>query len=270
MKLEKLLQLKTKTLKVLKDPLYLLKYYKIYKLYRFSRFTRTHSDLLGPDLVIADSASFVSMYKELFEKEIYRFKSKTEQPCIIDCGANIGLSVLYFKRLYPKAKIVAFEADPEIYSICQENLLRMNLQGVEMIPKAVWHEESVLNFYSEGADGGRLAQATDRGRFVEVTTVRLGKWLEQKVDFLKLDIEGAEFEVLNDVKNQLANVERIFVEYHSFVGQRQRLDELLKILIDSGFRLHINSPGLVSDQPFYERKIMSNMDFQLNIYAFRE
>lgn len=222
----------------------MIKYYKIYKLYHFPRFVRTHSDLIGPDLIVADSASFVSMYKELFEKEIYRFTSKTDEPYIIDCGANIGLSILYFKRLYPKAKIVAFEADPNIYSICQENLQRLGLTGIELVPKAVWYKETTLKFYSEGADGGRIAQAVDQDKLIEVKTVRLGKWLEQKVDFLKLDIEGAEFEVLNDIKSQLDNVERIFVEYHSFVGQPQRLDEMFKILIDSGFRLHINSPGL--------------------------
>jgi hypothetical protein len=85
---------------------------------------------------------------------------------------------------------------------------------------------------------------------------------------LKMDIEGAEIDVLlTSVK--LAAVSRIFVEYHSFVGREQRLDELLSYLRQLGFRTWIQTqycPAL----PFHETHPHADMDLQLNIFAKRE
>ena len=51
----------------------------------------------------------IKTYEELFLDEIYRFQTNNEKPVIIDCGANIGLSSLYFKSIYPNAILHAFE-----------------------------------------------------------------------------------------------------------------------------------------------------------------
>jgi hypothetical protein len=88
------------------------------------------------------------------------------------------------------------------------------------------------------------------------------------VDFLKIDIEGAETETLKDCADRLGNVENLFVEYHSFDGERQTLDTLIGILAGAGFRLHVHSPN-ASPQPFVHRDLNAGMDLQLNIFAFR-
>src|SRR5262245_6977657 len=59
-------------------------------------------------------ASFVYMFEEIFAKASYSFHSDTDRPLIFDCGSNIGMSVLFFKKLYPTARITAFEPDPRI------------------------------------------------------------------------------------------------------------------------------------------------------------
>ena len=75
------------------------------------RFTETSLYFLGKEIRIVDIASFNFLKLELFEHQIYKFKCDTETPYIIDCGANIGLSIIYFKLLFPKAEIIAFEPD---------------------------------------------------------------------------------------------------------------------------------------------------------------
>ena len=65
---------------------------------------------------------------------------------------------------------------------------------------------------------------------------RLRNLLERKVQLLKLDIEGAELEVLRDCGARLQNVERLFVEHHSFLGRPQQLGEFFGILEAAGFR----------------------------------
>ena len=67
----------------------------------------------------------------------------------------------------------------------------------------------------------------------------------------------------------LYNVDKIFVEYHSFVNGEQFLPEILTILKNADFRLHITAPGLISSHPFIKLRSHSNMDNQLNIFAFR-
>jgi hypothetical protein len=93
--------------------------------------------------------------------------------------------------------------------------------------------------------------------------------LNRDIDFLKIDIEGAEFEVLNDSIDMLHNVKNIFIEFHSFVGQEQKLPEILNVLKIAGFRLHISAPGLVSTSPLFELQQYAGMDNQINIYGFR-
>lgn len=218
-----------------------------------------------------DSASFIFMYNEIFEKEIYRFYSEESEPYIIDCGANIGLSVLYFKKLYKNARIIAFEPDPEVFSVLKENCDLNNLTDVELINKAVWNCDSQLDFFSEGADGGRIAQLFDEKKIIQVQATRLKNFLSvDSVDFLKIDIEGSEYTVILDCMDELKNVQKIFIEYHSFIGQPQDIDRILSILKVSGFRLHINCPGLTSERPFINLNEYADMDMQLNIYGWRQ
>ena len=73
------------------------------------------------------------------------------------------------------------------------------------------------------------------GTSCQVSTVRLRDYLAQRVDMLKLDIEGAETDVMLDVSDRLRDVHNIFVEYHSFADRPQRLDELTRRAAQTGF-----------------------------------
>jgi len=235
-----------------------------------SRFSEGDVKLFGKHFSFPDSASLLFLLKELFELEIYRFKTEAKEPLIIDCGANIGLSVIYFKRLYPNAKIIAFEPDPKIFGYLAHNIASFGFNDIELVNKALWSGETELEFYSEGADGGRIKEAIDREKIVKIKTEKLSKYLSQKVDFLKLDIEGAEHEVLNECKDLLGNVENIFVEYHSFIDKRQNLWEVLKILEDARFRYYIEHIGVKSAHPFENISNYVGFDNQLNISGYRK
>ncbi len=245
--------------------------YFSYSLAKFTpRFTEIELKLFGKKILVPDRASLLFLVKKLFEFEIYRFKSDTKEPLIIDCGANIGLSVIYFKRLYPNAKIIAFEPDPKIFRYLEHNIASFGFERLELINKALWSDEAELEFYSEGADGGRIKEVGDREKIVKIKTEKLSKYLSQKVDFLKIDIEGAEYEVLNECKHLLNNVENIFVEYHSFAYKKQNLSEILKILEESGFRYYIEHIGVKSVHPFENISNYVGFDNQLNIFGYRK
>lgn len=218
-----------------------------------------------------DGRSFYSSYKEIFERGIYRFETESAAPCIVDGGANIGLSVIYFKRAYPSSRIVAFEPDPALFRVLRENVAAFGLSDVRLVDKALWGADAEAAFLPEGADAGRLAAEADRGRdgAITVPAERLAAHLAGRtVDMLKLDIEGAETEALLDAAAELGNVRNVFVEYHSFSAREQRLDELLRALRGAGFRVQIHTQ-YASPQPLARREEQLGMDLQLNIFGYR-
>jgi FkbM family methyltransferase len=255
--------------KLLLQPTYWWTYLKLQGLLNTPRYIPKTISIVGKKIKILDSASFIAMYREIFERQIYRFKTDSKKPFIIDAGANIGLSVIYFKELYPDSKIIAFEPDSKVFEVLKANVEKASLTDVELVKKALWSSETTLEFLSEGADGGRMVNLEDNSEKIVVETVRLRDFLKQPVDFLKIDIEGAETEVLRDVQDLLPNVSNLFVEYHSFTDDPQTLSEVIAIITNASFRLHI-CPCLVSPQPLFKRTTCFGMDMQLNIFAFRE
>lgn len=237
---------------------------------KLPRFLETDTFLFDVPVKITDGASYLFISDEIFKKEIYKFETKSPSPYILDCGANIGLSIIYFKRLFPDAEIVGFEPDGNTFDALKYNIASFNLSKVTLVKKACWSSETTLQFFSEGADGGRVAKENDKENIIEVETIRLKNYLNRKVDFLKMDIEGAESEIIPDIAGLLVNVDNIFVEFHSFIGQEQKLPEILTVLKAAGFHLHISAPGLTSQNPFIELSTYANMDNQLNIYGIRK
>jgi FkbM family methyltransferase len=246
-------------------------YRAISRLRRIPRYTPFKTDLPGIRITAVDSASFISGYTEIFKRGIYCFPSEETVPNIVDCGANIGLSIIYFKQLYPNARITAFEADPKVFDVLSSNVRSLGLDNVTLHNKAVWDREAVLDFFAEGSDGGRVASSTAQEKQIcKVSAVRLRDYLSHEmVDLLKMDIEGAETLVLKDCADCLSNVQRLFVEYHSFEEKPQELHDLLTVLYNAGFRIHAQPIG-ASEQPFIKRQTYLGMDMQFNIFAFRD
>lgn len=228
------------------------------------RFKQGYTNILGPAVQFSDPLSFYHMYHDIFKTDIFKFKADNDAPFIIDAGANIGMATAYYKRLYPNSKVVAVEADPSIHKVLVGNLNSLGYTDVEVINKALWKEVTTLNFSSDGADGGHISEKGG----VQVETCTLSSLLTGPVDMLKIDIEGAELDVLKEAKPNLGNVKSAFIEYHSFDGSVQRLNELLTLVTEAGFRYYVQSLYQIH-APFIEHKIEAGMDLQLNIFAYR-
>jgi FkbM family methyltransferase len=220
--------------------------------------------------VVPDCMSFLFQYQEIFVAEFYKFSTKEKAPVILDCGANIGMSCAYFKSLYPEAKIVAFEADPEIAAILATNIRSNNLKNIEIINKAIWIDDRGIEFASEGSDG---ASIFGTGNKIKIDSMRLNDFLLTfpVIDMLKMDIEGAETAVIKDCAASLSRVNNIFIEYHSFPDQQQELNEILTILSRNNFRYYIDT-AQNRKSPLVNHAYKNNtfMDVQLNIFAYKQ
>ncbi len=221
--------------------------------------------LFNNDFYFSNIGGFLHSHREIFEEEVYKFHTDKENPLIIDCGSNYGLSVLYFKLKYPNSKIIAFEPDKKIFELLKKNL--QNYHSIELHNEAVWTEDKILSFHSEGSLAGRI---TDNPEEVNSTVkaVDLKKYLNQKIDFLKIDIEGAENTVIFDIKDYLSNVDNLFLEYHGMPHEKQNLGDILNLLSGAGFHYYIRVAGECMKDPFLD-KIPKMFTLQLNIFCKR-
>jgi FkbM family methyltransferase len=241
---------------------------KIYFKHLNSGKARTHL-LFGKELTYLSPPELLHGFQEIFIDEIYK-QNLPANPYIIDCGANIGLSVIYLKLHHPDAEILAFEPDEKNFELLQKNVQSFNLGNVHLKKEAIWIEKTVLQFAGEGSMSSRIGGESDQ-HTIEVNAVRLKDYLNRQVDFLKIDIEGAEYQVMKDIAGELRYVNNLFLEYHGSFQQNSELLKLFSIIVENGFSYYIKEATSVYAHPFLRVKT-NNMiyDVQLNIFCFRK
>ena len=160
---------------------------------------------------------------QVFVNEEYRFIPKKSIRTVLDAGANTGFSSIYFANRFPDAQIVALE--PEQTNV---DLLRKNTGFCERIhPEqlALWNENvdlDVVDWFgkcgfrtkSHGEQMAREVCGAVPGISVPALMARYG-W--EKIDFLKMDIEGAETTVFSGDLGWLDHVGVLAVELHDWL-----------------------------------------------------
>jgi len=208
------------------------------------RYTPGEIVLDGYSLAYADLLTLCPQWRDMFVDGALRFRSTSESPRILDCGANVGLASLYFKRLYPEARITAYEADPSLAALCRRNLTRNGASDVEVMPVAVWTHEGVVSFQQEGADSGAI-EGTSVGlaaKAMTVPSIRLRDVIARdRIDLMKMDIEGAEVPVLTDCLSALGAVRAMILDVHEFDPRHRRTAEILGLLEQAGFRVSMSN-----------------------------
>jgi len=207
---------------------------------------------------INDAMNFYMLFKDVFCRRIYDFQTNRDDPVILDCGANIGMGVMYFKHRWPRARINAFEPDRAVLPLLRENLSANGMTNVHVVEAALSASSTPRSFRGDGRYGGHLNSVGDArapgsktgnesgneasaDETYTVPCVRLRDYLDGPVDFLKMNIEGAEWEVLSDCRDRLARVAAMAIEYHHLPGLPRRLHRILELLDDTGFDCIVHS-----------------------------
>ncbi len=180
-----------------------------------------------------DVYSMAAQYFEIFVQEAYAASDLPRSPRIIDGGANVGLATVFFLSRYPGARVTAFEADPAIATVLQQNLSRPGLGGAEVVAAALGREAGTCSFATDGGMGGHITE----GNGCEVPMVRLSSYIDEPVDLLKLDIEGGEFDVLDELcaSGAIEGVRRIVMEVHAPASNSAGVARLWSLLARCGF-----------------------------------
>jgi FkbM family methyltransferase len=217
--------------------------------------------------------SLLLSFREIFVELQYLFASQEKTPIIIDCGSNIGLSLLFFKTLYPAGRVIAFEADPATHARLLENITMNALEGVDVHFAAVGGSDGTIEFYCGSDEGGSLTSSTDprrggEGRAVVVPQLRLSPFIGQRVDFLKLDIEGAELSVLRELveTGAIKRIDQMVVEVHHHIDpDLDDCSEILTMLERNGFGYQVEAAC-----PSSSRRTRGRTTQDLLVFAYQK
>lgn len=176
---------------------------------------------------------------------------------IIDIGANIGVFSLYASNA-KNTIVYAFEPFSENYNLLKENIILNNLEKI-IIPfnLAVGAKEERKNLYLGDSPFHSFLSVKDspfnalyqnkekeeNQKYVEVDVVSLKKIFEdnniKKCDILKIDCEGAEFEILYNLPDEyFKKIKEIRMEYHNhLLNEKNNIEYLIRFLEQKGYKI---------------------------------
>lgn len=223
--------------------------------------------------------AFFAIFTELFIYNIYYFETAKKNPYIVDCWGNIGMAVLYFKYLYPESIIDTYEPDRETFGILSDNVKRNNLTNVRCIDEAISGESGEMEFYSFGDMAWGPGNTLERSQVnfkninsykVKVSTLSSKNY--EYIDFLKIDIEGAEGKLFQDLDETdfIKKVGRISLEYHYDEGiSHNVLSSIISILERNNMHIIINANNLVGFYISHKAFVKRNNKYVLMIDAIK-
>lgn len=209
--------------------------------------------LLGfPNLLhLRSDPSDASVFEQIFLWREYENSGVTNPQVIVDLGAHVGFAAVFFATQFPQATIFAVEADPDNY-----RQLLLNSRGYPNIKPcnlAIWDRsgEILLSKSDAGGWGSNVSESNKSG--VKVPAFKFEDFLKQRsidrVDLLKVDIEGAETRMLDKTAGLwLPRIGTIMIEFHEFLSAGSSIVPF-QILLQAGFTCMPRGEGFLFQRP---------------------
>jgi FkbM family methyltransferase len=152
---------------------------------------------------------------------------------VVDLGANVGFSVLLWARRFPDASVLAFEPHPSHLELLYRHVVRNGLEGrIQVVAAAASDHVGVARLTQEENESRVVGGDGSDGLPVRVVDF-FSEVAGSHIDFLKVDIEGGEFELLRDERFAALGVSAMVLEWHNTEKTpdgkswcQKRLDEL--------------------------------------------
>src|SRR5919109_1742357 len=191
----------------------------------------------------------------IHEQDIIDHFIPNERDFVVDVGAHIGLyTIIASKRVGPKGKVIAIEVDPNNFEILKRNIEFNNLTNVIELNYAAYSKEKRMKLYLVGERHEEKAAKSSSGftkyntlmsnfvkqdeKFIEVNTNTPGNILSQligirpeQINWIKIDVEGAGFEVLKEAHKTVSEAKdiAILIELHGSTYDYRPKVELVKL-----------------------------------------
>jgi FkbM family methyltransferase len=198
----------------------------------------------GIDLYTRHNRSDFHMIDEIwgYRKYDYFGYRVTAGEVVVDIGANIGMFSLYAAKVCGASRVVSFEPFPDNYSMLCKNVEENQLCNVTCVNQAVAGNRGLRSLKLDPIDCGSHSLVWDSSeRTVEVECCTLGDIFQRfsltQIDYLKMDCEGAEYEILENATSRLQQISRISMETHTTVDRKA--EDLEKLLCAYGFEVRL-------------------------------
>jgi FkbM family methyltransferase len=197
----------------------------------------------GTRFKVRVNTSDILVVWEIWSAKIYDDKRFpiAESDVVVDIGAHIGVFAVRAARQAHRGRVYAYEAYSKNYALLAENRQLNDLDNLHIDNRAVSGHRGEMNFYVPGDNGalGSFLQETDSPmEVVQAMTLAdiIAEHSLEQIDYLKVDVEGAEYEILSNCSQEtLAKVRCVVMEYHEFVGDTRTHLDLVNLLRSHGF-----------------------------------
>lgn len=194
------------------------------------------------DLTInyASFPAFIFLFNEIFCRRVY---PKTDGLKVFyDGGAHIGLTSLWYKLWNPHLKVVTFEPDPASSKLLELNLRSNGIKSFKNYTLALAAKKSQQIFYClddpiQNLDSGLRLNQQLSYHTLSVKTDQLSRYIKRPVSLLKLDIEGSEYSVIDDLirSKKIQLIDQMVIEAHYFNAEDlQLMKKMVKNLKSKG------------------------------------
>ncbi|GAL67603.1 FkbM family methyltransferase [Jejuia pallidilutea] len=146
---------------------------------------------------------------------------------VFDAGANEGaLSIIYAKKVGKEGKVFSFEPDAINIKLLNKNLsFNTEIEHIRLIEKGLWDEEAEIDFFEAGSVGSSMFYEDKNSKRVSIKAISIDSFIANenitKLDFIKMDIEGAEIKALKGAVNTIKKFQPNFAiaSYHLVEGK---------------------------------------------------
>jgi len=228
---------------------------RIFNTYLMKRLKQDRCEVHGHTMFLdkndAQSLSVEENYEPV--ETNYAIQNIKKGDIVLDLGAFIGYYTLVFARIVgPEGKVYAFEPNPENFAILKRNVEYNGYKNVVLINKAVSNKNGKLQFFlsklNEGAGSLKVMYDKELGsenetKTIEIESVKLDDYFKTgKINFIKMDIEGAEYLALLGMQNMIRRSPNIkmMVEYQPLTLSASGVQphKLISLIDELGFKIH--------------------------------
>ena len=199
----------------------------------------------GDSLDLSINGVYGELDTKIIREEIH------EGDIVIDVGANIGYYTLIFAQLVGSSgKVFAFEPESKNFEILKKNIEINNYPNIVAEQKIVSDKSGIVKLFiaEHGIVGHRINQQKSSQKFIEVESIILDNYikklnLDNKINFIKIDVEGSEPKVLEGAKGimQKSNQLKIFTEFNREAVEEYGIEpkEMIDLFYRNGFKIYL-------------------------------
>lgn len=169
-------------------------------------------------ILLRNNTTDITVFYQVFLAQSYNLNYGLNPKTIIDCGANIGLSAVYFANRFPEAKIIAIEPEASNYKLLESNTKKYN--NIFCVESGVWNKSTNLIIKEKGlGNWGFVVEEVPYSNKETIPAISINDILErygiEEIDILKIDIEGSEKEVFEEnFEKWLGKTKVLIIELH--------------------------------------------------------